>query len=712
MAPKVEKRFDAEDGLKYTKAEFVAYHGQKQGAKRWAAADQPAPKAKAKARSGRVFDYSGLQKGLRLQAEADGQWFAAEVVSVQLRRSAAPVKIHWIGYTNASDEWVDGRRLRSKSLSWQGKVAPLRAPAGGLVVVTWNVAAINNNPFEYWISHSDERYIELMEKFEKIVDHPEAEHAGGSPDVPVRDVFTEDMYTELRQKMASEGWEGLDVVDRHWKDDYGGRKIISGFLKDKSIGDKRLASMPDRLTNTINVETSESPVCRPTVVNNFCESLASVKEWWPLWRDFFFVTKLQVLVKGASKEKRPCEMLAPINRDKYPAITAEEEKVSVPLQVVCMAIFDAVLVHLMNAVLPKGGWQPIKKSIVDALFSKKSANVLKVLRDACAGADILCLQECAHTFADGDTFLETYHKVVPGDADPSRAQNSIVLLKKDRFPNGAEELTTEAMAFLGEKSGVDKGDLLVLRAEDSAGKKFLVASFHGDTNGLKSKAVVSTVARVLENQEPGCQLVFGLDANTYPKHEAKWQGVDDFLEHCGSLGLQSCWRKPMTECLTTCCARTFIQPQLNKAIRKADIFSKGDISPKDHILILTPGDKDRLAAINCGQDNLEAIRCSKDNTGNRSYKENTPFPSLSFPSDHAVVTAVLAPPKTKEAPAAARTGAAEEESEFSQEVDELIETGLVSDRKVARDLLREHGGNVAYVAGLLGECAGEWEIDQ
>merc|ERR1719210_220976 len=101
MAPKVEKRLDVEDGLKYTKAEFMTYYGQKQGAKRWAAADQAAPKAKAKARASKVFDYSGLQKGLRLQAEADGQWFAAEVVSVQPRRSAAPVKIHWIGYTNA-----------------------------------------------------------------------------------------------------------------------------------------------------------------------------------------------------------------------------------------------------------------------------------------------------------------------------------------------------------------------------------------------------------------------------------------------------------------------------------------------------------------------------------------------------------------------------------------------------------------------------------
>ena len=32
-----------------------------------------------------------------------------------------------------------------------------------------------------------------------------------------------------------------------------GRKIISGFMKDKELGKKRLMSMPDRTTNTINL---------------------------------------------------------------------------------------------------------------------------------------------------------------------------------------------------------------------------------------------------------------------------------------------------------------------------------------------------------------------------------------------------------------------------------------------------------------------------
>ena len=37
------------------------------------------------------------------------------------------------------------------------------SPISTINVATWNVAAINNNPFEYWITHSDEEYNALMD---------------------------------------------------------------------------------------------------------------------------------------------------------------------------------------------------------------------------------------------------------------------------------------------------------------------------------------------------------------------------------------------------------------------------------------------------------------------------------------------------------------------------------------------------------------------
>ena len=38
-----------------------------------------------------------------------------------------------------------------------------------LTVATWNVAAINNNPFEYWISYPDLSYNEFMQDIEKFL---------------------------------------------------------------------------------------------------------------------------------------------------------------------------------------------------------------------------------------------------------------------------------------------------------------------------------------------------------------------------------------------------------------------------------------------------------------------------------------------------------------------------------------------------------------
>merc|ERR1719188_1830336 len=55
---------------------------------------------------------------MRVQAESDGVYYAAEIITVSgsKNRSKAPVKVHFCGYTQDYDEWVDGSRLRSKAL--------------------------------------------------------------------------------------------------------------------------------------------------------------------------------------------------------------------------------------------------------------------------------------------------------------------------------------------------------------------------------------------------------------------------------------------------------------------------------------------------------------------------------------------------------------------------------------------------------------------
>jgi len=73
-------------------------------------------------------DLSALEKGLTLSVEADGYYYVAEVVAVSTakKRASAPVKVHYCGYTEESDEWVAVGRIRSKALK-----AAAAAAAGG-----------------------------------------------------------------------------------------------------------------------------------------------------------------------------------------------------------------------------------------------------------------------------------------------------------------------------------------------------------------------------------------------------------------------------------------------------------------------------------------------------------------------------------------------------------------------------------------------------
>jgi hypothetical protein len=79
--------------------------------------------------------------------------------------------------------------------------------ASQLQLVTWNIAAINNNPFEYWITHKDEDYNKLMVDVQEFISSP------GERDVPVKQVFTPAMWADLKQLMAARGWAGLDEVE-------------------------------------------------------------------------------------------------------------------------------------------------------------------------------------------------------------------------------------------------------------------------------------------------------------------------------------------------------------------------------------------------------------------------------------------------------------------------------------------------------------------
>jgi hypothetical protein len=94
------------------------------------------------------------------------------------------------------------------------------------------------------------------------------------------------------------------------------------------------------------------------------------------------------------------------------------------------------------------------------------------------------------------------------------------------------------------------------------------------------------------------------------------------------MGFASCWGiNPGVHTWTTRNARTYLQPQLQKAVGITDAARKGEVNLKDWILFYD------------GQ--LKSGESARDNTGNREFAESVVFPTLAFPSDHAIVSCLL-----------------------------------------------------------------------
>merc|ERR1719502_1201679 len=82
-----------------------------------------------------------------------------------------------------------------------------------------------------------------------------------------------------------------------------------------------------------------------------------------------------------------------------------------------------------------------------------------------------------------------------------------------------------------------------------------------------------------------------MDANAFCQGvTGKQLGVAEFTQACESHGFSTCWADRVAESPEACCttfnARTFLQPQLNKAVSRSAAGSdpNTDRNPKDYIV--------------------------------------------------------------------------------------------------------------------------------
>eukprot|EP00659_Diplonema_papillatum_P014536 gene14536-22246_t len=401
---------------------------------------------------------------------------------------------------------------------------------GDMKVTTWNVAAVNNNPFEYWIT-GNEQYNALMQNFAEEIERPTP-----ATDWLLKDYFTEEMAAELFAAMRKARWYNVDEVERRWKADLSNRKAITEFLKDKVIGKKRLISMFDRVTNT--VATSKGTVFRPTPINCYAGDLSRVNVWWPKWLEYIFDEEHSVQARdGRWPKKQIQHMLVPITRAKYPSVTAEEEQMSIPLQTLHGAIFDTVLTNALYTIDRE--WPQVRSEMCSKLNTGKPRRTLDILHSHYSDSEVIFLQEFSGSMVaefEQHALSSRFKLHKPAGFDNYRNQNSVILLQTGKWAD-TEELTGAALQKM--EGGASPGDLLVLAATHlPTNSLLLLSSFHGDTNGLLSKPVLNAV---LHTRGTLRKLIFGLDANTHQSGDATHQGVQDFTDYFVDRNLNSCW---------------------------------------------------------------------------------------------------------------------------------------------------------------------------
>ena len=450
-----------------------------------------------------------------------------------------------------------------------------------LKAATWNIAAVNNNPFEYWVTYPDEAYNDFMLRVEHVISKQN--------ELLVSQIFTQSMFLELVQELKALDFVELESLKIRWTEDLSQRRAIQEFLKDKTLGEKRLTSMPDRITNTINLFNGNK-ITRPTVINAYDKaSLKSVGEWWKEWKHFMFHTHVTIHSPKEPKPQLVCSLIVPIRRSKYPAITQEEEAMGPALQILCLAILDSIFIHIANSA-GQSSWEIIRRKLCRALINDKEQQVCRILSGAYFDRDVIFIQEAAAALTTKSSqhaeLSAKFALLVPSKLDSKRDQNSVIFVDRGRFEAASSIDVTDHVAEVLDGDYMDAGDLFVVSILGFGGLRWLLASFHGDSNGLSAQPVISALRRAHRTTFKDHILVAGVDANTLSHgHDRFHHGVGQFRSLLQENRMVSVWdgeRDPLVK--TTCSARTSLQPQLNKAVPFHKRFSGATVSLKDWIL--------------------------------------------------------------------------------------------------------------------------------
>lgn len=262
----------------------------------------------------------------------------------------------------------------------------------------------------------------------------------------------------------------------------------------------------------------------------------------------------------------------------------------------------------------------------------KDDRQIQILADQYSSMDVVCLQEVSVAMVETlhRSLGTDFHVIAGADASPEQNQNSVILLKRATFPEAGLEITAEVKTRMVSNQ-LSPGDLVVVLCTDTAGVQYVVASFHGDSDGKSAVPTVGAVASVAAESYPDAKFIAGMDVNTttpersVQEHKLSWTTLlDELPKHNLTTAFGD--RPPATD-YTSFIARSSLQGQLHKAIPFTEVEAHACKEPKD-VVLYRSGEFCRA-------------KCWKDCVGDGSWRQDAVMPSVTFPSDHAIVAAVF-----------------------------------------------------------------------
>ena len=120
--------------------------------------------------------------------------------------------------SSAKEGYATNRRRNAANLLGSSNME--EADGRNLRVATWNVASINNNPFEYFVSHDNPAYLKMMQDIEKFMISP------GEHDVTLGEIISDRMFEELAALIENAGIGDLEQASEYWEENLRDRRYV------------------------------------------------------------------------------------------------------------------------------------------------------------------------------------------------------------------------------------------------------------------------------------------------------------------------------------------------------------------------------------------------------------------------------------------------------------------------------------------------------